>query len=221
VSRIAAGCVLAATITGCERPTTPSDTAASEPRAVHTILVLGDSLALSPSAEGAFPAVLADRIRRQGLPWRIVTEATTGSTAADGLARAPAIIDGVQILLLELGANDGLRGVAVPTIEQRLAGIIELAQSRGTRVLLCGMEVPPTRTLAYSLEFHRLYPRLAERYRVALVPFLLEGVALIPAMNGPDGVHPNSEGARRIADTVWPHLRPMMDAQDIRRPGGP
>lgn len=114
-----------------------------------------------------------------------------------------------RILMLELGANDGLRGRDIAAIEQDLSAIIERVQSRGIRVLLCGMETPPAHGWTYSLEFHRLFPRLAAKYGVPLVPFLLSDVVLNPEMNGDDGFHPNSAGARRIAETVWPYLEPL------------
>jgi acyl-CoA thioesterase-1 len=118
--------------------------------------------------------------------------------------------DDVGVLVLALGANDGLRGVAIPTIEQNLTTIIERALSRNIRVLLCGMETPPMRGWKYTLAFHELFPRLAAKYNLPLVPFLLAGVALVPDMNGQDGIHPNAAGARRIADNIWPSLEPLL-----------
>jgi acyl-CoA thioesterase-1 len=114
------------------------------------------------------------------------------------------------VLVLELGANDGLRGVSTSAVERNLSTIIERAQARGTRVLLCGMEAPPLNGWNYSVEFHKIYPRLAARYGVPLVPFLLEGVALNPELNGDDIIHPNAAGAKVIAATVWPYLEPMI-----------
>jgi acyl-CoA thioesterase-1 len=88
--------------------------------------------------------------------------------------------------------------------------MIETAQSKGIKVLLCGMETPPLRSWNYSVAFHRIFPRLAEKYRIPLVPFLLQGVALNPDMNGDDGIHPNAAGARAIADTIWSYLEPLL-----------
>jgi acyl-CoA thioesterase-1 len=118
----------------------------------------------------------------------------------------------VGVMVLELGANDGLQGVDVATMERNLNAMVEAAQSHGVRVLLCGMETPPLRSLSYSVAFHDVFPRVARRYNIPLVPFLLTGVALIPEMNGPDGIHPNAAGARRIADNVWPYLEPLLHA---------
>src|SRR4029079_15804983 len=135
----------------------------------------------------------------------------SGDTTADGGRRADALLaDDVGILVLELGANDGLRGVAAATIDANLSAIITLAQRRTIRVLLCGMETPPTLVLDYSIAFHLVFPSVAQRFSVPLVPFLLNGVALDPELNGADGVHPNAAGAERVAETVWTYLRPML-----------
>ena len=116
----------------------------------------------------------------------------------------------VGVLVAELGANDGLRGIELVTIQSNLAAIVEIAQRHNIRVLLCGMETPPTHGLAYSIAFHSVFPGLAQQYRIALVPFLLEGVVLTPDLLGADGVHPNAAGAERIAETVWPYLEPLL-----------
>lgn len=114
------------------------------------------------------------------------------------------------MLVLELGANDGLRGVDIATVEKNLSTMIEKAQAKGIRVLLCGMDTPPLNGWSYTVEFHKVFPRVAQKYSVPLVPYLLEGVALNAEMNGNDGIHPNAAGARRIAETVWPYLEPLV-----------
>jgi acyl-CoA thioesterase-1 len=145
------------------------------------------------------------------LPWKIANAGVSGDTTSGGLTRLdPLLGDDVGVLVLALGANDGLRGVDLAIIERNLSTIIERVQARGIRVLLCGMETPPWRSWDYSVEFHRLFPRLAAKYDVPLVPFLLAGVALNPDLNGSDGIHPNAAGAQRIADTVWPYLEPLL-----------
>jgi len=205
----AAACTLAlCLVTACgSTPSAPS-LASRTPRRV---VVLGDSLAVTPSMAESFPAVLETRIAGAGLPWTVTNASVSGDTTADGMSRyVPLLQQDVGILMLELGANDGLQGVDVATVERNLNTMVEAAQSRGIRVLLCGMETPPLRTIGYSLAFHDVFPRVALRYNVPLVPFLLAGVALIPEMNGPDLIHPNTAGARRIADNVWPYLEPML-----------
>jgi acyl-CoA thioesterase-1 len=179
--------------------------------ATYRIVVLGDSLAVSPTPPESFPAHLHRRVEAAGLPWTVVNAGVRGDTTAGGLRRFSEAVPGdTHILVLALGANDGLRGVPVSTITSNLSQIIERAQERGIRVLLCGMETPPSGGWEYTLAFHRIFPVLATRYGLPLVPFLLAGVALNAALNGPDHVHPNAEGARRIAETVWTYLEPMI-----------
>lgn len=170
------------------------------------IVVLGDSLAISPSRESNFAVELQARLDRLHPGWTVVNQGVRGDTTAGGLHRAEYALSGnPRVLVLELGANDGLRGVDVPSVERNLATIIERAQSRGIAVLLCGMETLPLRGWAYATSFHDIYPRLAARYNVPLVPFLLEGVAFRGDLNY-DGIHPNAAGARMIAENLWPHL---------------
>jgi acyl-CoA thioesterase I len=202
--------------TACEShaaPTSPTrggDEAA--PAAPGRIVVLGDSLAVSPSRTDNFPAALQRRLNSGNRRWSIVNSGVSGDTTAGGVRRFDAATEGgADILILELGANDGLRGVDTSAIEKNIAAIIERAQRRGIQVLLCGMETPPLHGWDYTVEFHRIFPRLASRYDVPLVPFLLAGVALNPEMNGEDEIHPNAAGAQRIADTVWVFLQPMVE----------
>lgn len=173
--------------------------------------MLGDSLAISPSRAQSFPARLQARLDASYPGWTVVNAGVGGDTTTDGVRRMDAVMPPkTAILVLELGANDGLRGVSIATIKKNLAAIIERAQAREIRVLLCGMETPPFNGWNYSVEFHRLFPRLAARYNVPLVPFLLAGVALNPEFNQADDIHPNAAGAALIADTVWPFLEPLV-----------
>lgn len=201
-----------ATATSCgstAAPAGPSGTA-TDP-APGRIVVLGDSLAVSPSRSNNFPAGLQRRLNEADLRWTVVNAGVGGDTTTGGLRRFDqAIAVDPEVLVLELGANDGLRGVSIATIESNLSAMIERAQARGIRVLLCGMEIPPARGWNYTIEFHRLFPRVASKYGVPLVPFLLDGVALNPELNGDDGIHPNAAGAERIAATIWPYLVPLV-----------
>jgi acyl-CoA thioesterase-1 len=175
------------------------------------IVVLGDSLAVSPAPAQSFPAWLQKKLDEQSPGWTIVNAGIRGDTTAGGRRRVAALLGSdVALLVVALGANDGLRGVPVATVEDNLSAIIEAAQQHGVPVLLCGMETPPMRGWEYTLGFHELYPRLARRHDVPLVPFLLTGVALVRGMNLPDGVHPNAAGARLIADNVWPYLESAL-----------
>jgi acyl-CoA thioesterase-1 len=178
---------------------------------LRDVVILGDSLAVSPSSSDNFAVELQRQVDAKGYRWRIVNASVGGATTGDGVSRLePALSSETRIVVLELGANDGLRGVPTITIQQNLATVIERVQARGIRVLLCGMETPPTHGWDYSVAFHRIFPTLATRYDVALVPFLLSGVALNGDLNGPDGIHPNSAGARQIAATVWSYLEPLI-----------
>ena len=202
--------VAAASCNSPGRPTSVADAATPAP-AVRHIVVLGDSLAVSPSRAQSFPAVLQARLGSAHPGWTIRNEGVSGDTTTGGLRRFDAALTAeTKILVLALGANDGLRGVEIATVEGNLATMIERAQGRGIRVLLCGMETPPFNGWNYSVEFHRIFPRLATRYSVPLVPFLLEGVALNAELNLDDAIHPNAAGARLIADTVWRHLQPIV-----------
>lgn len=179
--------------------------------ATGRIVVLGDSLAVSPSRSENFVTELRKRLIGTRKGWTISNAGVRGDRTANGLKRfETALTRDTKILILELGVNDGLRGVELSTIEKNLASMIERAQARGIRVLLCGMMVPPRFGWTYAVDFQALFPRLATRYNVPLVPFLLEGVALTPDMNGPDGFHPNKAGAERMADTLWPYLERLL-----------
>jgi len=178
------------------------------------VVVLGDSLAVSPTSQLNFTTELQARADAAGVRVRISNASTWGDTTADGLRRLDAALAiNPQILVVELGANDGLKGISLSAVERNLDDIITRARERGVRVLLTGMETPPIISSGgfdYSIQFHLLFSRLAGRYNIPLVPFLLSGVILNPNMNGPDGIHPNADGARRIATTVWPYLEPLV-----------
>ena len=214
--RCVASVSLAATLgsgSGCRSGSVPTapDAPESGGAAKREIVVLGDSLAVSPSRSQSFPAVLQTRLNAAHPGWTVRNESISGDTTSGGVRRLDsALTADTSVLVLALGANDGLRGIAIDTVEKNLSTIIERAQARGIRVLLCGMETPPFNGWDYSLEFHRLYPRVAARYSVPLVPFLLAGVALNPEFNGDDEIHPNAAGAKLIAETVWPYLEPVV-----------
>jgi acyl-CoA thioesterase I len=201
---------------GCAGPTAPSEAAVVTVKS--KIAVLGDSLAVSPSRDDSFPAVLEDRIDDADLPWEVVNFGVRGDTTTGGLRRLEDVLrQNPAILVLALGANDGLRGVETTTISRNLSEIIARAKARGIRVLLCGMETPPLRGWNYTVAFHNIFPGLAREHDVPLVPFLLAGVALDPEMNMEDMIHPNKAGAKRIADTVWPYLEKLLTKDSLLR----
>jgi acyl-CoA thioesterase-1 len=193
----------------CEREVTPTRPSASEPP--RLVAVLGDSLSVSPSTNESFPAVLGRRLAAEWPGWTVLNSGVNGDTTSGGLARLNTVLgQRPRVLILALGANDGLRGVPTETIETQLASIIERSQAASVQVLLTGMETPPLHGLDYSIDFHRIYPELARRFDVSLVPFLLAGVVGDRDLNQSDLVHPNRDGARRIAENVWPYLVPLL-----------
>ena len=141
----------------------------------------------------------------------MINAGISGDTSAGGLARLDWALEGdVRILVVALGGNDALRGLPVSQLKDNLARIIQRAQARGVTVVLAGMEAPPNWGDQYTKAFHDVYPALAAEYHLALVPFLLEGVAGIDRLNQRDGIHPTAEGDRMVADTVWKVLQPVV-----------
>src|SRR5262245_20927687 len=182
---------------------------ASRPR----IVILGDSLTagLGLPVDEAYPTLLQRRLDKEGLNYEVVNAGVSGDTSAGGLARLDWALEGdVRVLVLALGAKDGLRGLPAEGLKANLSQIIERAQKRGIRVMLAGMEAPPNFGQSYIVSFHQIYPDLAKEYKVSLVPFLLQGVAGNATLNQRDGFHPTAEGARIVADNIWPVLRPML-----------
>lgn len=180
------------------------------------IVVLGDSLTAGYGLleMQAFPALLQGKLNVDGYQWEVVNAGLSGDTSAAGLQRVDwALGQGdVRILILELGANDGLRGLPVSEMKKNLAAIIERVQEQRIAVLLTGMEAPPNFGPEYTVSFRQVYRDLARQYHVKLLPFLLDKVAGEPSLNQGDGIHPNVDGAKIVADTVWNVLRPMVDA---------
>ena len=186
------------------------------------IVALGDSLTagLGLPIHQAYPTLLQQRLTKAGLDYDVVNAGVSGDTSAGGLSRLDWALDGdVRVLIVALGGNDALRGLPVEQLKSNLAHVIERAQARRIAVVLAGMEAPPNYGRQYIVAFHDVYPALAHRYHVPLVPFLLQGVAGDDALNQPDGIHPTAEGARIIADNVWTALEPIL--QRPARPRAP
>jgi acyl-CoA thioesterase-1 len=177
------------------------------------IVFLGDSLTagLGLDAPLSFPSVIQQRLDERGLPFAVVNAGVSGDTSAGGLRRLEWSLQGnPRVLIVALGGNDGLRGLPPEDLKKNLAAIIEAGQHAGLQVILAGMEAPPNNGPDYTARFRRVYPELAKTYDIPLIPFLLQGVAGDPALNQADGIHPNQEGARRVADTVWSALEPVL-----------
>lgn len=177
------------------------------------IVVLGDSLTagLGIPRDQAYPAVLQRKLKDAGIALEVVNAGISGDTTADGLRRVNWALEGdVRLLIVALGANDGLRGLPPSQMKSNLQSIIHRARQRGIPVLLAGMEAPPNYGEQYALAFRQVFQDLARENKVTFVPFLLDGVAGVPDMNQGDGVHPTAAGAARIAEHLWPTVQSMI-----------
>jgi acyl-CoA thioesterase I len=187
---------------------------------VPRIVCFGDSLTSGHGigAAAAFPAVLQEKVRRAGFDYEVVNAGVSRATSGDALARLDAALHGdPRVLIVALGANDGLRGVPVAQLKANLSRIIETAQARGVAVVLCGMEALPIYGWDYTMAFHNAYVELAARYKVPLVPFILMDLLGNPQMMLHDRAHPSAAGARAIAEKVWPYLHAILDQPSAKR----
>ena len=178
------------------------------------IVALGDSLTagLGLMQAQAYPALLQKRIDVESYAFEVVNAGVSGDTTAGGLRRLDWALDGdVRILILALGANDGLRGLSVAEMKTNLSRIIERAKEEEIVVILAGMEAPPNYGADYTASFRRVYPDLAREHGVRLLPFLLANVAGDTSLNQSDGIHPNARGAQIIAEGIWTVLQPILD----------
>jgi len=186
------------------------------------ILFFGDSLTAGYGLEDpsdGFTAVLARRIDSLGWDWEVVNAGLSGETSAGGDGRIDWVLQQpVDVFVLELGANDGLRGIPVDETERNLQSIIDKVRKAdpAVRLVMAGMQAPPNMGPDFTGRFRRIFPELAARNGMASIPFLLEGVAGEPALNQPDGIHPTPEGHRLVADNVWEVLRPLLEAAGAR-----
>jgi acyl-CoA thioesterase-1 len=173
------------------------------------ILALGDSLTAGyglPSGEG-FADQLEARLHKEGFDARVFNGGVSGDTSAGGLARLDwALADKPDVAIVELGANDGLRGLDPAALRSNLDRIVQRLQAAGVRVLLAGMRAPPNLGRAYEAAFNRVFPELAKKHDVAFYPFFLEGVAARRELNQPDGIHPNRKGVAVIVDRIAPYV---------------
>lgn len=186
---------------------------------IPTVVVFGDSLTsgVGVDPDQAYPALLQDLVRAAGLPHRVVNAGVSGETTAGGLRRVSWVLrQPADVFVLALGGNDGLRGVPTDQTRENLAGIIRAVRATQpeARILLAGMEAPPNMGPEFTSAFRGVFPALAETFGLPRIPFLLEGVGGVPELNLADGIHPNPEGHRRMADLVWRHLRPLLQAAD-------
>jgi len=187
---------------------------AAQSAVAGTVLIVGDSIsaAFGLDTRAGWVALLEKRLAQQGFDDKVVNASITGDTSANGLARLPAQLAAHKpdLVLLELGGNDGLRGMPVAQLQQNLASMIDLSRKAGAEVLLLGMQLPPNYGARYTKAFAQVYQTLAEEKKVALVPFLLEGVGGVPTLMQADGVHPTAGAQGKLLENVWPTLKPLL-----------
>ena len=180
----------------------------------RTILVFGDSLsaAFGIRPEQGWVVLLETRLKTQGYGYEVVNASVSGETSSGGLERLPRALQLHQpgTVILELGANDGLRGLPIEAMRDNLSQMVHMAQAKGARVLLVGIQIPPNYGPRYTDEFARVFEGVANQYHLPLVPFLLAGVALDPTRMQEDGMHPNAHGEPQVLDTVWRYLKPLL-----------
>jgi acyl-CoA thioesterase-1 len=187
--------------------------------APRIVMVLGDSLSAGYGLDSAqaYPAILQQKIDEAGFNFRVVNAGVSGDTSAGGLRRIDWVLrDEIDVLILELGANDGLRGIPLESTRENLQGIIDktLQHSPSAKIIVAGMMVPPNLGPLYSDKFRNLYSELASKNNADLIPFLLEDVAGKSKLNLNDGIHPNPKGHERVAETVWAALEPVLRSID-------
>jgi acyl-CoA thioesterase-1 len=179
-----------------------------------TIVVVGDSLSsgYGLAADQSWVATLEDRLHSEGYGYDVVNASIAGDTSAGGLARLPRLLDAhsPEVVVLELGGNDGLRGQPIDTLRANLSRMIELSKQHGARVVLAGMQIPPNYGPAYTRALAAVYPDLAAKFDVPLVDFLLDGVALHPDLMQADSIHPNAAGQKIVFENVWRVLSQVL-----------
>ena len=191
-------------------PKTNPDATKARPK----VVALGDSLTagLGLVDSQAYPAILQKRIDGEGYGFEVVNAGVSGDTSAGGVRRLDWALDGdVKVLILALGANDGLRGLSVEDMKQNLTTIVTRARERKVVVILAGMEAPPNYGQEYATAFREAYREIAEREKVLFLPFLLDKVAGQSTLNQGDGIHPNERGSRIVAENIWSVLKPLLD----------
>ena len=182
--------------------------------AAGTILIVGDSIsaAFGLDTRLGWVSLLEQRLEREGHDDRVINASISGDTSAGGQARLPALLTEHKpdVVIVELGGNDGLRGQPPAQLQQNLAAMIDAAKTAGAKVLLLGMQLPPNYGPRYTKAFAGVYTQLADEKQIALVPFFLEGVGGHPELMQADGLHPAAAAQQRLLDNVWPALKPLL-----------
>lgn len=192
------------------RPLATPQITSSRPK----IIAFGDSLTagFGLSEKESYPYLLQEKIKADGFDYEVVNAGVSGDTSLGGLERSDWVLEqeNAQVLILELGANDLLRGLPVAKMKENLDKIIRKAKAKNIKVLLCGMLTPPTPGTNYARDFIGAFPDLAAEHKISFLPFLLDNVAAIKELNQADGIHPNPEGERIMTDNIYKALKPML-----------
>ena len=193
-----------------QKPLADSKTESKAPK----IIAFGDSLTagFGLAEKESYPYLLQQRLKAEGYNYEVINAGVSGDTSLGGLERIDWVLEmeNVEILVLELGANDLLRGLPVAKMKENLSTIIKKAKAKNVQILLCGMLAPPNMGAKYQREYTSVFPDLASEYKTAFLPFILEGIALDPKLNQGDGIHPNAEGAKKMTETVYSSLKPLF-----------
>lgn len=179
-----------------------------------TLLVVGDSIsaAFGLDTRAGWVSLLQERLEQQGLDYQVINASISGETSSGGLARLPALLaeHQPQVVIIELGGNDGLRGQPLAQLQQNLATMVQRSQQAGAQVLLLGMRLPPNYGVKYTTAFAQVFDAVAQQQEVALVPFFLEGIAGVPGLMQRDGIHPTERAQPRLLELAWPELKPLL-----------
>ena len=202
-----------------EKATAPikSESKITESSAKKTILFFGDSLTAGYGLEDvndAFPSIIQFKIDSLSLDYRVINSGLSGETTAGGKSRINWVLNQkIDVFVLELGANDGLRGVPLKETRENLQAIIDavLKKNAATKIILAGMQLPPNMGIDYTSEFKTIFPELAKKNNLDLIPFLLKDVGGIPSLNQADGIHPTIEGQKIVANNIWIVIEPLLN----------
>jgi acyl-CoA thioesterase-1 len=179
-----------------------------------TVLVFGDSLSASYGIkeEQGWVTLLSEKLRQAQSPYSVINASVSGETSSGGLSRLPAVLAEFQpsVVILELGGNDGLRGLPLTTLQVNLEEMVSLSQQAGAEVLLAGIQIPPNYGPRYTEPFYALFGEIADTEELPFVPFLIDGIPQQPELMQNDGIHPRAEAQHMILDNVWPVLAPML-----------
>ncbi len=193
-----------------QKPLSDSQAVSKAPK----IIAFGDSLTagFGLAEKESYPYLLQQRLKTEGYNYEVVNAGVSGETSLGGLERIDWVLEmeNVEILILELGANDLLRGLPVAKMKENLTAIIKKAKAKNVQILLCGMLAPPNMGAKYQREYVSVFPDLASEHKTAFLPFILEGIALDPKLNQGDGIHPNAAGAKVLTETVYNSLKPLL-----------